>query len=200
MDLENLTKKQKILITGILLIIVLFGIYYFSNSREEILNDSSDNELVEGVYSESTGDSSYQYVEITGQVLSPGVYEVKKELMVIELIDLAGGLTEYADLESVHKDISLSSIVEQRQKIYIPALPIYTNGSKGTSGSTKPSADNKVSINSATIDQLDSLPDVGPATANKIISSRPYKTLEDLKEVEGIGEKTYNNIVSLITL
>lgn len=145
----------------------------------------------------STGEraTTINIFEITGQVNHPGVYEVREDLMVIELINLAGGFTSYADLEAIHKNIGLSKIVESQEKVYIPGIfeNSETNDSSMISGQ-------KISLNNATLEQLDALPDIGESTANKIINARPFSKLEDLKNIEGIGDKTYNNIVSSITL
>lgn len=200
MEINNLTKKQKILLMLIGIPTIFVGTYFVSNREGNLDFPTYEKNTLNEEDAEDSSNKNFLYVEITGQVTSPGVYQITKSLMVIELIQLAGGLTEFADLETVHKDIPLSSNLEDRQKIYIPALPLYKSGSRSVGGSDIFENGSKVNINTATSEQLDALPDVGPATANKIISSRPYKTIEDLKNVEGIGEKTYNNLITLITL
>lgn len=197
MDFNNLTKKQKIIV-GIVLLVALVGYLLWTFviggkvSNDSKIPSKSKNENIESVEL-----ADYKYFEITGQVLSPGVYESDKDLMVIELIQLAGGLSENADLYKVHKDISLSTLVEDRQKIYIPGV-FELSASTGSSSSIPISG--KVNINTASSQELESLPDIGPATAQKIISNRPFSKLEDIKNVQGIGDKTYNNIVSLISI
>src|SRR5690606_11529950 len=135
-----------------------------SVETEKEFSDLEDNSI----------SKSKKYYEITGQVNSPGVYESTDKIMVIELISMAGGLTEQADLHKVHKDISLSALVEERQKIYIPALFEKDQKSSSSSSGSVGSISGKVSINSATSQELETLPDVGPATASKIISARPF--------------------------
>jgi len=200
MEIKNLSKKQRILLIVISLPILIFGIYLLSGKEQSLKLPIDDIGTSIQNDNDDFLEEEFQYVEITGQVTSPGVYQITKSLMVIELIQLAGGLTDFADLETVHKDISLSSIVEDRQKIYIPALPEFKNGSPSSAGVIGSENGAKININTATLEQLDALPDIGPATANKIIAARPYKTIEDLKNIEGIGDKTYNNLISLITL
>jgi len=200
MEIKNLSKKQRILLIAISLSILIFGLYSLSGKEQSLKLPIDDKGTLIQNDNDDFSEEEFQYVEITGQVASPGVYQTTKRLMVIELIQLAGGLTDFADLETVHKDISLSSIVEDRQKIYIPALPEFKNGSPSSAGVISSENGAKININTASLEQLDALPDIGPATANKIIAARPYKTIEDLKNVEGIGDKTYNNLISLITL
>lgn len=196
MDLNNLNKKQKvILITTILSVVLIFGYYYYKSPKENTA-DKAESVVVSDEETNADG-KGFKYIEITGQVVSPGVYQVKKEMMVIELVELAGGLTEHADLEAVHKDLPLSSLVENRQKVYIPALSKFSNSGSFSNNKT----DNaKVSINSASIDELDSLPGIGTSTANKIIEARPYNKIEDLMDIEGIGEKTFEEMVSQLSL
>lgn len=200
MEIRNLSKKQRIILIAISLPILISGFYLLSGKEKSLKLPIDDKGTSIQNDNDDFSEEKFQYVEITGQVASPGVYQTTKRLMVIELIQLAGGLTDFADLETVHKDISLSSIVEDRQKIYIPALPEFKNGSPSSAGVIGSENGAKININTATLEQLDALPDIGPATANKIIAARPYKTIEDLKNVEGIGDKTYNNLISLITL
>jgi competence protein ComEA len=175
---------------GILLIMLIVLLNNFSQKSER---GNPNSTLIESTRSEES--KAIIILEITGQVNNPGVYEVNEKMMVIELINLAGGFTSYADLEAIHKNIGLSTFVEPHEKIYIPG--IFENSANTSSSS---SSGLKVSLNTATLDQLISLPDIGESTANKIMSSRPFTKLEDLKNVEGIGDKTYNNIVSNVTL
>lgn len=194
MELENLTQKQKIILAigaGLLLLGAVFVPRIIRN--DEVTDQFSD-------FSESTTENSENtdktYIEITGQVESPGVYVIREKILVIEAIELAGGLTEFADLQTIHKDISLSSYVDAGQKVYIPGT-FEKISSKSESGVI---STGRISINNASSEELEKLTGVGPSTAGKIIASRPYSAIEDLKNVEGIGEKTYNNLVSEITL
>lgn len=178
------------LVLGLLIILIIILSKNLPQKKErENLNSTA--------IETSTGEraTTINIFEITGQVNHPGVYEVREDLMVIELINLAGGFTSYADLEAIHKNIGLSKIVESQEKVYIPGIfeNSETNESSMISGQ-------KISLNNATLEQLDALPDIGESTANKIINARPFSKLEDLKNIEGIGDKTYNNIVSSITL
>ena len=193
--MATLTFLKKYYRIGALLLgaLIIAGIVLLKDLPKNSEGENSNSTAIESSVNEKSKPISI--FEITGQVNHPGVYEVKDDLMVIELINLAGGFTSYADLEAIHKSIALSKFVEPQEKIYIPG--IFENSSSRASSST---SGQKVSINNATLEQLDALPDIGESTANKIISSRPFSKLDDLKNVEGIGDKTYNNIVSSISL
>lgn len=195
MDLEKLTPKQKI-IGGVICVAILLAVIIIPKIQNQIIEEPT-TEIFQDEKDERKSDVQKRYVEITGQVISPGVYEITGDILVIELIDLAGGLTSGADLQIVHRDIPLSTFVEPNQKVYIPGTFESASSSQSSGGAT---ISGKVSINNASSEQLEALTGIGPATAAKIISARPYSKIEDLKNVEGIGEKTYNNIVTMITL
>lgn len=202
MDLQNLTTKQKVVILVILSLVCALYLVFTKLEPGIYSGDKSvveENFVEKSISKEEKKPDDNKYYEITGQVNSPGVYEGRDRMMVIELISLAGGFTDSADLYIIHKDISLSTIVEDRQKIYIPAL--FERGlSSNLSGVQRGQTNGKVSINNATSQELESLPDIGPATSAKIIGARPFTNIEELKKVQGIGDKTYNNIISLISL
>jgi len=195
MDLQNLSEQQKMLITIVGIIVAGIVALVFikipkskSSSLDEFTITSMDDKEVEVVAEQM--DSFY--VEISGNVKRPGIYELNEELMVLELIEVAGGVSENADIKHIHKEINLAEVVVPGQMIYIPAV-MDNDSDTSTDGGL-------VSINTGSIDELMSLDGVGESTANKIVSARPYASLEDLMDVSGIGDATYNNIVSRISL
>ena len=124
-------------------------------------------------------------VEIKGAVQKPGVYRVKWKANVKEIINAAGGKNDNADLSG----ISLVRTCKPNDVIVIPEQEIVPI--------------KKVSINTATLEQLITLPRVGPSTAERIIAYReqqPFQTLEDIMQVKGIGPKMFENIKDLICL
>jgi len=140
--------------------------------------------------SEDEPTSSVLAVEITGQVHKPGVYELSDAKRAIELLPLAGGLTTDADLHYLHRDVALAERVSDGYKLFVPAKQTLLPGADSVG----------VSLNSATAAQLESLPGVGEATASAIIAARPFEAIEDLKEVEGIGDKTFERLSPLVSL
>lgn len=122
-------------------------------------------------------------VEIKGEVIRPGVYTVQWDASVADVIKEAGGANDQADLSS----LSLSMTIENEGVIVVP----------------KKVDKKKISINTATIEELDTLEGVGPAIAQRIIDYRnkkPFMTLEELKEVKGIGDKLFAKIKDNISL
>ena len=122
-------------------------------------------------------------VEIKGEVRVPGVYEVDWNSTVEDVLKKAGGSLESGDSSS----INLSRNIENEAVIVVD----------------KKLKDKKISINSATIEELDELPGIGPSIAQRIVDYRKnhsFQALEDLKEVKGIGDKLFEKIKDRIML
>ncbi len=146
-------------------------------------------------------------VSITGQVNSPGVYDMQKGSIIEQLIAKAGGLTKSADSAYISKAINLAKQLNANEQIYIPSkteqkLLDLNNRINISDNSQKVGSDellsSKININTASQNELEKLDGVGPSTAEKIINNRPYQTIEDIKNVSGIGEVTFEKIKDLI--
>lgn len=154
-------------------------------------------------------------VQITGEVRSPGVYELNRDDRVLTAIEAAGGMTDKADIER----LNLAATVSDGSLIHVPLLlteaeavppgSVASNdvaeskatlpGTANTNVSTEP-----INLNSATVDQLKSLPGIGETRANQIIELRnavgPFSTLDQLLDIHGIGEKTLEAIRSMVVV
>ncbi len=154
-------------------------------------------------------------VDISGAILSPGVYCFEKGASVIDAIKKAKGFTHNAGFKYISMRINLATVMLDNSKIYIPFETDYDcslltfNLPKDIVDITIPDTEEEgeqednetcISINSATLEELDSLEGVGPSTAQKIIDGRPYSVLEDLLNVSGIGEATFNKFKEYICL
>lgn len=144
-------------------------------------------------------------IHISGEVLSPGLYDLPQNSRVLDAVELAGGLSSEADENAVN----LAEKVYDGEKIIIPSIkefsqntseinptqPLSTVGEEVTS--------ELIDINHATNDQLQQLPGIGPALANEIINYRtangPFYKIEDITKVSGIGPKTFEKFKSMIT-
>lgn len=155
---------------------------------------------------------AHVFVHVTGAVMSPGVYELSQGARVSDAVEAAGGLKEGA----VDSAINLAREVTDGEQIVVPdaaslEAAVQPSGSfdaagsahAGASGSTGASS-GLVNINTATEEELMTLDGVGEATAQKIISYRqeqgPFKTIEQIKEVSGIGDKKFEAIKDHITV
>lgn len=139
------------------------------------------------------------FVDISGAVEVPGVYELEEGARLAELVELAGGLTEEADIDAINR----AEAVRDGQKVYIPKIGERAPAAGGKSGAgTGAVSDGRVDVNHASSEELQRLPGVGPATAEKIIAYREangsFAAPEDLKRVSGIGEKTFAKMADLV--
>ncbi len=149
-------------------------------------------------------------VSIAGAVANAGVYELDSSAIVADVVSAAGGFKKEVDKVYVARDLNLAKELKSGEHFYIPfaaerdlkalVLPaaggISSGGGPGGGGGVA----QLVNINTATSEQLQTLSGIGPSTADKIISARPYNKIEDLLNVSGIGPATLEKIKNLITI
>lgn len=147
-------------------------------------------------------------VDIKGAVKNPGVYQAEADMRVIDIIDLAGGLSETADADTVN----LSQRVTDQMVIHIPAVgeeavrPIAAPENNLTEQEivNEEAGTEKVDINTADAVLLQTLNGIGEKKAALIIAYREengsFQTIEEIMEVSGIGEKTFEGFKNLITV
>ena len=143
-------------------------------------------------------------VQISGAVERPGVYQLPKNSRAVELLELAGGFCENADTES----INLAAKLRDGENIHIPTKSESEKKetiAQNSSGET--AAQNfqfPININTATQEELEQLPGIGPAKASDIISYREnngdFQLIDDIQNVSGIGPTTFENIKEYITI
>lgn len=194
-DLENFLRQNREIIIKVaaVALAIVAAFFVFASGGEEgndtVNSDSFDVETEANETSEAV-----IYVDIGGEVNNPMLAELPEGSRVDDAIKAAGGLTDKADLT----DINRAAFVEDGEKIYIPAvieddeLPL---SSVESGGGRTINSDGKININTADSDELQTLTGVGPVTAQKIIDYRQdngrFSTIEDIKNVSGIGDKTF---------
>lgn len=153
-----------------------------------------------------SGDSSAVCMYICGAVLNPGVYELSSSARIYELVELAGGLTEDADEQSVN----LAQYAEDGGMIWIPtkeesAAGVTAPAAADSAASSSAEADSgKVNINTADASELTTLNGIGDSKAAAIIAYREahggFQSIEEIMQVDGIAEGTYEKIREYITV
>lgn len=191
--------KQILIISALIVtIIVCIVIYFYQNKEEDYSYLEISNTLEENIIEEP---KVQIVVHITGQVVNNGIVKVEEGARIIDAIEAAGGATEEADLSK----LNLAYLLEDGMKIYVPNIHDEEDlesitSSSGVSESNKEVL--KVNINTATSEELQKLPGIGGAIADRIITYRKengkFKDIEDLKNVSGIGDAKFNNIKSYI--
>lgn len=213
--MRRLNLKQKKLLAIILIILIVIAYYYLfmknqteeiENQNLEIENTSKENNSTDGTQKEN---KEKIIVHVSGAVNSEGIVELEAGSRIANAIEKAGGIKESADMS----EINLAYLLEDGMKIYIPTKEEteankknvstqnenYVTSSSGgenskkyinniqSSSSTSTSSSKKVNINTATQEELDTLPGIGPSIAGKIIEYREqngkFSNIEDIKEV-----------------
>ena len=147
-------------------------------------------------------------VHISGEVISPGVISLEEGARIVDAINMVDGVTEEADLSKVN----LAYVLEDAQKIYIPNINekeekeivenmedgVVIRGSGISNGNDSKNEDVKININTANVKELQKLSGIGESIALRIVTYRKengkFNSIEDLKNVSGIGENKFNKI------
>lgn len=215
---ENNKIKYLIIIIIIICSVLLYKYYEKNNDIKifpEELNSTKDNisktnENINNINQQNTKIVVY----VAGEVVNPGVYEMEQNDRITDAIKQAGGLKNDANI----KNINLAVTLEDGMKVYIPSVKeddlnssildgefeSNDNINNNNSKNTKMLNNSKININIATQAQLELLPGIGPSTANKIVDYRSehgkFKSIEDIKNVSGIGNSKFDKIKDLITI
>ena len=167
-------KKIIITLSVVLVCILTFATVAYA---KDTTKQTSTNEVI-----------NYVYVDVKGEVENPGVYRVSDKCRVFQVIEIAGGLTDTSDTST----INLASKINDEQMIVIPSKDSTTTYT------------GLININTANATLLDSLPGIGYSTATNIIEYRTnngsFKSKEEIKLVNGIGDAIYEQIKDLITI
>ena len=202
-------KKILSIIGGVLavIVIILVGrVMMASSTKEKVMVTNAVNTT--RVEETTTMIPQNCYVDIKGEVLRPGVYEFSCESRIQEVIKKAGGFTEEAD----ETKINLAQKITDQMQMIVPNVNSKQEGGvtegnseKGNSSNTTPSNSKQgtVNINTATLEELQTIKGIGKKKAEAILQYRkehgPFRTKEDLLEVKGIGKKALEAIESQVT-
>lgn len=196
------------------IIFLSIGITFTIISLIVILKNNSnqiENEIVLKKNEKLFNKEEKIYVDISGSVNKPGLYELEINSRLKDAIDKAQGLSETADKNFFQKNFNLARILSDQEKIYIPSILEIQNGLiseadyyKETNPVININNNNKknelISINEATSEELDELPGIGKITAQKIIDNRPYEDIEELISKKIVKKSVYEKIKDLISL
>jgi competence protein ComEA len=147
----------------------------------------------------------FLFVHVLGAVRKPGLFQLAEGARVVDAIAAAGGLAETGDPAGVNLARSLSD----GEQLYVPAVgevppPVPPGGGASGGSGSGGAATGPVNLNTATVADLDSLPRIGPAMAQRIVDFRTangkFTSIDELRNVVGIGEKTFDGLKDLVTV
>lgn len=202
--INKIDNKKMMIIIAVAIFAAALIIIIFCNAKENSESQDLEQFDLESVteIQEEKPEVKKIIIHITGCVRNTGIVEVDDGSRIIDVIEKAGGLTEEADISKVN----LAYIVEDAQKIYIPSILdekeieyISTeNGDNVIIEDETKEKTSKVNINKAKQTELEQIPGIGPSTALKIINYRnekgEFNSIEEIKEISGIGDKKFNEI------
>ena len=225
-------RKQILIITVIVTIIIAmtgFGIYKYQTRPKKTIDTvkikketTKKDSAAKKVQPEK--EIEEYMVDIKGEVVTPGIYKLKKSSRVIDVIEKAGGLTQNADTTVINLSKKITDemviIIYSKQEVknwiktkeqedYLEEKCKISEEGKVENDAClegekeETTFQTKVNINTATKEELMTLSGIGESKAEEIITYRkstPFKTIEDLKNVSGIGDATYEQIKNHITV
>ena len=208
--IQDVIKDKKTLVKGmsVILILLLAIIFRISGSAApDVTVETAEASASEAEDAAEDADDAGEYahtgnfyVDISGAVNSPGVYSVSQETRLYEVVEMAGGLTDKADINSINQ----ASFVEDGEKIIIPEIggAVQESDTGTADAAASETSSGLININLASKEELKTLNGIGDVTADKIIeyrNSNKFKNIEDIKSVKGIGDGIYNKIKDSIT-
>ena len=195
--------RKSILILLLIVLAVAGGTYYgcYMQEKESIQLDAASQTVTQGGSQEDRAEIT---VYVTGAINKPGVVTVREGARTADAVKACGGLLPTADGEKVN----MAQVLKDGQQVRVPekqagssALPANTGKA---SSAVKTKADGPININTASAEELDALPGIGPAMAKRIIEYREtevaFTAIEDIKKVKGIGEAKLEKMKDKICL
>ncbi|EEU93694.1 MULTISPECIES: helix-hairpin-helix domain-containing protein [Enterococcus] len=209
--LKQLPKKWLLLGSGVFMVILitlLVGIYLMVNKEPRVdttMWEETSLTTTAEVATDATKERAETmiYVDIKGAVKVPGIYQLKNQQRIWDALALAGGVSEEADTTQVN----YAQKVKDQMIIYVPKKGEPVPQSLETLQESAPAQQNqeeKINLNTATEAELQTISGIGAKKAQEIIRFRdeqgPFKTVEELKNVPGIGEKTVERLKDMLTV
>lgn len=210
--IKRILKKNLFEIVLISLSLVFFLttliVYFKTLNFDKTKEDFEDEEVINSEKTPTT-----IFVDVSGAVKKPGLYQLKSNDRLKEAVEKAGGLSDEADPIFFQRNFNLAQILHDQEKIYIPTIeevnlglvdsqiiPYQTLVSQNKTNTVSAQESSLININSATADELDQLPGVGPVTSQKIIDNRPYQSIDELLNKKIVNKSVYEKIKNQITL
>lgn len=202
------TKREQICILILIVLVLLISFFTVFRKNKDSNSDVVSQELSSNII-DNNGEKLYDneekedssgmiMVHISGHVDKPGIVELEEGSRTIDAVNKAGGLKEDVDLDK----INLAKKLEDEEKIYIPKIGEELEEDWDNTSNFSSNND-KININTASKEELMTLPGIGEVLADRIIQYREvnkFNSIEDIQNVSGIGPKKFEGIEELIDI
>ncbi|WP_435372355.1 helix-hairpin-helix domain-containing protein [Streptomyces ficellus] len=182
---------------------VLAGRYFWAGRPEPVRAPDVVREAAPAVTGAaaprpSAGPSPVVVIDVSGKVRQPGVLRLPAGSRVADALRAAGGVKPGTDVVGLNR----ARVLMDGEQVVVGAPSAPAGAAVGASGATGPAASGPVSLNTATVEQLDTLPGVGPVLAQHIVDYRTrhggFRSVDELREVNGIGDRRFADLQSLV--
>lgn len=191
------------------LMFLVYGLIVFSSFGQEksnvVFEASAGDEDGQGVKKEVS--SNKIVVDVAGAVNKPGVYRLDTKSRIEDALLAAGGVSSEADQEYIGRSVNLASVLTDGAKVYIPFLKENAAAVLGTTPLRSSSYEGQASTNESLVNlntasslELEALPGIGVVTAGKIISARPYSTIEELVKKKAVSQRVLEQIKEKVSV
>lgn len=193
------SSKTEVLLLSLSVLFFIFSLVMYVFISHKLSSNDKDSIVIEK-NSESKKGSKKIIIDVGGSVERPGVYELVIGSRVRDAIISANGISASADRQYIASVLNGARILEDGEKIFIPStVDSNSNGAMAEQNNVLGSNITMININTASMEQLDTLSGIGEKTAQKIISGRPYGRIIDLRERKIVGQAVYEKIKDTIT-
>lgn len=203
-------RSELILITfSVLLIIISITIFTRADQKKVQVNGVEIEKQDTDVLGQETKAVKTIFVDISGSVQKPDVYELPENSRLRDGLVAAGGLSESANRDYFAQNYNLARLLQDGEKIYVPSMNdktliagsgVNNAGSIVAQTSQSGSTGGKININTGSSSDLDRLPGVGPVTAGKIIDGRPYASVDELLSKKSVTKSVFEKIKDSVTI
>lgn len=208
--------RSEIILISISLCIAVASFFIFMKSSNTQTKEPVTPSVEQNTSQNTKKFHSKLVVDISGAVKKPGAYEVPTGARMKDILNMAGGLSDDSDKLFFARNYNLARLLTDQEKIYIPTQEDLENGifqeNKRTLDYTQPTTDlpstetsyensqGKININTATNEELDTLPSIGKTTAEKIVKGRPYRSPSELLQKNVVNASSFQQIKDLIAI
>lgn len=188
--------RLPIVLGGVSLLCMAFSLIVFVKSYERTapIRFRSDEQQASAAGVMALTEDLTILVDVEGAVTYPGVYELPKESRVKDAIEKAGGFSSDSDMDAVSRSLNQAAVISDGAKIFVPKIE------ESSGANPVQSASSGVNVNTASQSDLEALSGIGPVTAGKIISGRPYTRLEELVEKKAMSQSLFDKLKDQLTL